>query len=494
MRPCLRFAVFLLLTVGFPLPLPAVDPPPALRWFPSVDEGRSWETAFPPPTSETSPLLYRPDFPSVGPLRIDLLGGEPFDLAASRGRVVLLDFWASWCSPCLHELPHLQALWERKRQAGFDAVAVNAEEPDALARTTAKQLGLTLPIGRYDEVLEERFRVRTLPTVVLLDREGRLRGRWDGYREGLEKAISERVDALLGADREAAPTEIARTDPGGLHAEVVWSAEFTEPVGGVAFFRKADGAPGIAVSTGDSLALLDATGRTVRRLGVPSDVFRIEAASPGPNREARLLAWREGGERVVEIRPESEQVRAVLAPGVIWDVVEFAPAGQETAGLAWATPAGVFLSASDGSTPRRIGEAFPARRLLTMSRASGTSFLVLDAEGVVRSVTEGSTSAPSRAALHRATGVVRGAGFGLFGPPVVDAVDAVLTGSAVRMVAMAAAPNRLAVVQASDGRSVWSATWDGVIDLQIGDLDGDGADELLVASGRRVTALRFGPR
>jgi hypothetical protein len=331
--------------------------------------------------------------------------------------------------------------------------------------------------------------------VVLLDREGRLRARWDGYRDGLEEAIARKVDALLTDDREAAPVEIARVDPGEWATAILWSVEFPAPVGGVAFFRRADGTPAVAASTGDSLALLDALGRTVQRLRVPSDVFRVAAASPGSNREARLLAWREGGDRAIEIRPEGEQVRAILAPGVVWDVTEAAPAGAEAPDLAWATPEGVFVTAPDGSSPRRVGEPFPARRLAARPRASGPSFLVLDDAGSVRTVGEPPSPGSSLRRLPGATGLLRGAGgLGLFGPPVVDAVELDLSGPGTPGVAVAAFPNRLALARVSDGRVVWSASWEGVMDLQTGDLDGDGVAELLVASGRRVTAVRLGPR
>lgn len=463
------------------------------HWSIPEDDVPTWNVSLPPPDPAAAPLVFRPEFPEVGPLEVGLLDGGRFDLSEARGNVVLLDFWASWCSPCLTELPHLQALWERHARTGLVAIAVNAEEPEALARKTAAQLGLTLPIGLYNENLEERFRVRTLPTVIAIDRQGRLRARWDGYTDGLERDIDRRVESLLTRDAEGAPREIGRADPGRIVAEVVWLSEFPDAVGGVAVFLSSRGVPGVAVSAGPVLALMDENGRVVRRLRIPSDVHRIAPATPAASGEARVLAWREGGDRAVEIRPESEQLRAVLAPGVVWDLAEDGREGRGSSRIAWATPAGLFVSASDGASPERWGEDVPVRRVLPGPEGSDRSFLALDDRGQLRRLTAKGSSKGIQAAASHAGGLVAGSGakIGVFGAPVVDAVHANLLNSSAAQVALAAVPDRLVIVDAESGLALWSATWMGVSDLHRGDLDGDGVDELVVAAGRQVAVLRF---
>lgn len=459
--------------------------PAGIRWYGDGEATPAFHATVPERSAEPVPLFHAPDFPAVSPFAIPLLDGSRFESASARGKVVLLDFWASWCEPCLRELPHLESLWKSRHARGLEAIAVNAEEPDDLALRTAKQLGLTLPIGRYTGEMEARFSARTLPTVVLLDREGRLRARWDGYEQGLEKAIAARVDSLLGEDPEAAPREVARVDPGGAPVRVLWTSDLAEPAAGVAFYRTAQGEPRAAVAAGSSLSILDGAGRRVRRLRVPPEVHRIETASPASDRAPRLLAWRAGGDRAVEIRPEDERVRAILAPAAIFDLAE-----TKGGGLAWGTPVGVYRSEADGSAPRRVGEPFVVRRLLS----SGEQLLVLDESGGVRKLSGEGNAVLSAGEPARVVGLVAGAkgAFGAYDAPAVDAVEAAFFGSTERGIALAVAPDRVVVYDAS-GAVRWSATVDGVFDLEAGDLDGDGDDELLIAAGKRVLALAFDP-
>jgi thiol-disulfide isomerase/thioredoxin len=455
-----------------------------VRWYGDSGVTPVWSATIPERSAVPAPLLHAPAFPAVPAFAVPLLDGGRFDSASARGKVVLLDFWASWCEPCLRELPHLETLWKSRHTRGLEAIAVNAEEPDYLALRTAKRLGLTLPIGRYTPEMEARFAARTLPTVVLLDREGRLRARWDGYEPGLETAIAARVDALLGDDPEAAPREIARTDPGGESVRVLWASDLPDPAAGVAFYRTARGEPRAAVASSASLSILDGEGRRVTRLRVPPEVHRIETASPASDRAPRLLAWRAGGDKAVEIRPETEQVRAILAPAAVFDLAE-----TEGGGLAWGTPVGVYRSEADGSAPKRLGEPFVVRRVLS----SGDSLLVLDESGGLRKLSrEGNAILPAQPA--RVVGLVGGArgAFGVYDAPAVDAVEGAFFGASERGIALAVAPDRVVVYDAG-GKVRWSATVEGVFDLEAGDLDGDGDDELLIASGKRLLALAFDP-
>jgi thiol-disulfide isomerase/thioredoxin len=454
-----------------------------IRWYAPGDATPAFRATIPERSAVPAPLLHSPDFPTVSSFAIPLLDGSRLESPSLRGKVVLLDFWASWCEPCLRELPHLESLWKTRHAHGLEAIAVNAEEPDDLALRTAKQLGLTLPIGRYTPEIEERFAARTLPTVVLLDREGRLRGRWDGYEPGLETAIAARVDSLLGEDVEAAPREIARVDPGGTSVRVLWASDLAEPAAGVAFYRTAEGEARAAVAAGSSLSILDGAGRRVRRLRVPPEVHRLETAISASDRAPRLLAWRPGGDKAIEIRPEAERVRAILAPAAVFDLAE-----SMGGGLWWGTPVGIFRSEADGSAPKRVGEPFGVRRLLS----SGENLLVLDDEGGLRKLTGEANAVLLAGAPARVVGLVAGAkgAFGAYDAPAVDAVEAALFGPRARGIALAAAPDRVVVYDAS-GAVRWSATVDGVFDLEAGDLDGDGDDELLVSAGKRVLALAF---
>jgi thiol-disulfide isomerase/thioredoxin len=100
--------------------------------------------------------------------------GAPWSLAAARGQVVLLNFWASWCEPCLAELPSLELLAERHRHDGVQVLAVNFRETDGAVRRFLAKTGCTLPILRdADGGAARAWGVRVFPSTVLINRDGR---------------------------------------------------------------------------------------------------------------------------------------------------------------------------------------------------------------------------------------------------------------------------------------------------------------------------------
>lgn len=103
-----------------------------------------------------------------------LLDGTRLDQSALQGRPVVLDFWASWCTPCRTSLPKLDALAARyEGRAAFVAVNAVSEEP-ALQRSFVGQIGLRMPVVPDGVMTAGRYQVDVLPTTVLLDREGKV--------------------------------------------------------------------------------------------------------------------------------------------------------------------------------------------------------------------------------------------------------------------------------------------------------------------------------
>ena len=99
------------------------------------------------------------------PLDLPGFDGPRFSLAAARGRVVLLNFWASWCEPCRDELPTLELLAARHERDGLDIVAVNFRETDAALRRFAALMPITLPIVRdADGAAARAWGARIFPT------------------------------------------------------------------------------------------------------------------------------------------------------------------------------------------------------------------------------------------------------------------------------------------------------------------------------------------
>ncbi len=137
--------------------------------------------------ARAAPVLELPD-----------LNGDIHHLDDWRGQVILLNFWASWCHPCVEEMPGIQRLIGQMQGRGFLVVGVNVAEASRRASRIVEQLGLGFPILLDAE--GETFHAwggKVLPTSALIDRQGRLRYLglgpldWDGV-----EALG-RIEALL---------------------------------------------------------------------------------------------------------------------------------------------------------------------------------------------------------------------------------------------------------------------------------------------------------
>jgi len=109
-----------------------------------------------------------------------VLDGTPFDQASLAGKVVLVDFWATWCGPCVAEIPRVRALYDRYHDRGFDVVGIGLDEdPADLAAFVAKH-EIPWPIihdRRSDDgrpPLAERYGIAAIPTMILVGRDGRV--------------------------------------------------------------------------------------------------------------------------------------------------------------------------------------------------------------------------------------------------------------------------------------------------------------------------------
>jgi peroxiredoxin len=107
--------------------------------------------------------------------RLADLDGTPQSLSQYRGKIVLLNFWATWCKPCTTEMPAMQACYDKLRDKGFVVLAVNELEDDAEVREHIKKYGHTFPILMdRDNKVANQFGVYGLPVSVFIDQEGRV--------------------------------------------------------------------------------------------------------------------------------------------------------------------------------------------------------------------------------------------------------------------------------------------------------------------------------
>jgi peroxiredoxin len=139
-----------------------------------------------------APSSPAPDFTLRG------TDGKNLRLGEQRGRVVMVNFWATWCGPCRVEMPHLNRLYEKYRSAGFVLFGVNVDEDIRNAVVLAQKLGLKFPVlADSDKRVSKQYDVTAMPSTVLIDRDGRVRHVHRGYREGFEVLYEKQIRELL---------------------------------------------------------------------------------------------------------------------------------------------------------------------------------------------------------------------------------------------------------------------------------------------------------
>jgi len=144
-------------------------------------------------------------------LRVRAVTGETLSLEKLlAGGPVVLDFWATWCKPCLAELPELEALQRKYRERGLTVVGVSVDGPRNFAkvRPFAAKLGLTFPIVLdEDGRIQQLYQVRAMPTTIVIDTAGAIVTVREGYRPGDTRGLEAEITKLLPPPPGEAPKQ-----------------------------------------------------------------------------------------------------------------------------------------------------------------------------------------------------------------------------------------------------------------------------------------------
>lgn len=145
------------------------------------------------PRAPSKALVGRP----AAPFALTTFGGEPIVLEALRGRIVVINFWASWCYPaCYEEAPALERAWRRYQDRGVAFVGIDIQDKEEPARRFIAQFGLSFPnapdpAGR---VMVD-YGVYGVPETFFIDRQGRIRGKHVGA--ATDELLAAEIDRLL---------------------------------------------------------------------------------------------------------------------------------------------------------------------------------------------------------------------------------------------------------------------------------------------------------
>ncbi|MCB9749183.1 MAG: TlpA family protein disulfide reductase [Myxococcales bacterium] len=125
--------------------------------------------------------------------------GETITLSALAGKVVIVDFWASWCAPCKDAMPHLEALYRERRDAGLVIIGVNIDGERGDAARFLDQVPVSFPIAFDGErgAVATRWSPPKMPSSFVIGRDGQVARVFPGFQPGDEEALAETVAALL---------------------------------------------------------------------------------------------------------------------------------------------------------------------------------------------------------------------------------------------------------------------------------------------------------
>jgi peroxiredoxin len=139
--------------------------------------------AFDDDGSATEELTSRGALDDAAPVRgepapdfeLRTVDGDLLTLSELRGRVVWINFWATWCRPCRRELPDIEKLYDEKRDAGLEVLAVNYDETADAARDYFDEVGIDLPMLLDSEgSVYDQYRLQGLPDSFFVDRDGNI--------------------------------------------------------------------------------------------------------------------------------------------------------------------------------------------------------------------------------------------------------------------------------------------------------------------------------
>jgi thiol-disulfide isomerase/thioredoxin len=126
------------------------------------------------------------------------LNGKPLSIANQKGKVVLLDFWATWCGPCVAELPNVLETYEKHHSKGFEIIGISLDQDRAKLTSFLEKRKMTWPQyfdGKgWENKLAQKYGIQSIPATFLLDGEGKIIGK-DLRGEDLEAAVAKALKA-----------------------------------------------------------------------------------------------------------------------------------------------------------------------------------------------------------------------------------------------------------------------------------------------------------
>jgi peroxiredoxin len=151
----------------------------------------------PPPPPAEDPPKQKASGPAAPPIGLASLTTSG-QLEITRGKVVVVHFWATWCEPCKRSFPKLQALFAKQQQNGLEIAGVSVDDDQTDVAAFAKRFGAKFPVGWDDgHRVSGQYKVESMPSTYIVDKDGVIRFVHQGYHDGEEAEIEREVRSLL---------------------------------------------------------------------------------------------------------------------------------------------------------------------------------------------------------------------------------------------------------------------------------------------------------
>ena len=132
--------------------------------------------------------------------KLPTIEGKEFTLSEQTGRVIVLDFWASWCAPCREEFPFLIELANQNMDKSFAVVAVNIDKKSANAKAFIAKLKVEVPFVipvDAESKIPSKYEVENMPTTFIIDKKGVVRYIHKGFAESYKEEYKKQIAELL---------------------------------------------------------------------------------------------------------------------------------------------------------------------------------------------------------------------------------------------------------------------------------------------------------
>jgi len=121
------------------------------------------------------------------------IDGKEISLSGLEGKVVIVDFWASWCPPCKASIPFYNRMYEKYSEKGLVIIGADVNEETQVIRTEAEKLGIKYIVAQPNEEMNMLFKVSSIPSMFLFDKNGNLVNNQVGYSGSADKAIEQMI-------------------------------------------------------------------------------------------------------------------------------------------------------------------------------------------------------------------------------------------------------------------------------------------------------------